>query len=369
MDPRTFDRWTANRTTRMHNDWLALPRAALRQGASRRAIVAGLLAGVLAGDRGAAAKVRRAPSRQDCTLGCTSSVCGQVPAGCTLFPPNNIWNTPVDTLPVESNSDAYVASIGPDTGLHPDFGSGLYEGQPIGLPFVSVPGTQPLVAIAFTASGEESDLGPYPIPPDAPIEGGSCGTGDRHVIVVQEGLCLLYELFDAHPQPDGGWEAGSGAWFDLTANALRPAEWTSADAAGLPILAGLVRYEEIAAGVIPHALRFTAQTTREEYVWPARHQAGSTTDPDVPPMGQRFRLKAGVELGDFSPTNQIILQALKTYGMLLADNGSDWFLTGSPDDRWDNDDLRQLREGILGRDFEAVDSSSLMIDPDSGEAA
>ncbi|MBA2519011.1 MAG: hypothetical protein H0V24_05050 [Chloroflexia bacterium] len=353
----------------MTSDRLEATYAALCQGASRRAIVAGLLAGVFAGDRGGATRALHVPSRQDCTLGCTSSVCGSVPEGCTLFPANNIWNTPVDTLPLDSRSDAYVASIGPDTGLHPDFASGLYEGQPIGIPFVSVPGTQPLVEIRFTASGEESDPGPYPIPPDAPIEGGSCGTGDRHVIVVQADLCLLYELFDAHPQPDGSWQAGSGAWFDLTANALRPAEWTSADAAGLPILPGLARYEEIAAGVIPHALRFTARTTREEYVWPARHQAGSTPDPDVPPMGQRFRLKAGVELGDFSPVNQIILQALKTYGMLLADNGSDWFITGVPDDRWDNDDLRQLREGISGRDFEAVDCTSLIIDPDSGEVA
>jgi hypothetical protein len=187
--------------------------------------------------------------------------------------------------------------------------------------------------------------------------------------VVQEGSCTLYELFDATQRPDGSWQAFGGAVFDLRSNALRPDGWTSADAAGLPILPGLVRYEEIAAGVIPHALRFTAQRTQEAYVWPARHEAGATTSPEVPPLGQRFRLKADVDLSDFSPTNQIIGQALKTYGMFLADNGSDWFLSGAPDARWDNDDLRALRARLHGRDFEAVDASSLMADPDSGQVA
>ena len=353
----------------MNLDRLEALRAAMQTGASRRTIAAGLLAGVLGGNYRGAGATRRLPPRQDCTLGCTTSVCGRVPEGCTLFPQTNVWNTPIDTLPRDARSDAYVASIGQDTGLHPDFASGLYEGQPIGIPFVTVPGSQPPVAIAFTDAGDESDPGPYPIPPDAPIEGGSCAEGDRHVIVVQEETCILYELFDAHPQPDGSWQAYGGAQFYLSSNTLRPAEWTSADAAGLPILPGLVRYEEIAAGVIPHALRFTAELTQEAYVWPARHQAGATTDPDVPPMGQRFRLKAEVALGDFSPANQIILQALKTYGMLLADNGSNWFLTGTPDDRWDNDDLHVLQERIHGRDFEAVDCSSLIGDPDSGEVA
>ena len=269
---------------------------------------------------------------------------------------------------MDPQSDAYVASMSPDTGLHPDFGAGLYEGAPLGIPFVRVPSTQPAVAVAFEVA-EESDPGPYPIPPDAPIEGGSCGTGDRHVIVVQEETCTLYELYSATPQPDGSWQAFSGAVFDLTSNALRPAEWTSADAAGLPILPGLVRYEEIAAGVIPHALRFTAALTRDAYIWPARHQAGATTDAGVPPLGQRFRLKADVPIDDFSPINQIILQALQTYGMLLADNGSDWFLSGVPDDRWDNDDLHALQERIHGSDFEAVDCSSLIVDPDSGQVA
>ncbi len=225
------------------------------------------------------------------------------------------------------------------------------------------------MAVRFTGAAEESDPGPYPIPADAPVENGSCSDGDRHVIVVQEGSCTLYELFDARQQADGSWQAFGGAMFDLKSNALRPDGWTSADAAGLPILPGLVRYEEIAAGAIHHALRFTAQRTPETYVWPARHEAGSTTNPDVPPLGQRFRLKAEVDIAGFSPTNQIILKALKTYGMFLADNGSDWFLSGTPDDRWDNDDLRELQERLHGRDFEAVDSSSLMANPNSGQVA
>lgn len=353
----------------MTHDPLGTLRALINSRGSRRTMGAGLIVGVLIRDGGRAEAARRLPARQACSPGCTESVCGRVPEDCPIFPPSNIWNTPIDTLPADPRSDAYVASIGLESGLHPDFGAGLYEGSPLGIPFVQVPGNQPPVAITFTVSAEESDPGPYPIPPDAPIEGSSCGTGDRHVIVVQAETCTLYELYDAYLQPDGTWQAASGARFDLTAHALRPEEWTSADAAGLPILPGLARYEEVVAGVIPHALRFTAERTQEAFVWPARHQAGSTTDPDVPPMGQRFRLQAGVDITGFSPTNQIILQALKTYGMLLADNGSNWFLSGAQDDRWDNDDLRELREGIHGRDFEAVDCSSLIMHPDSGQAA
>jgi hypothetical protein len=353
----------------MNLDRLEALRAVMRASVSRRAMVAGLCAGVLARDFRGAMATLRLPPRQDCTLGCTESACGRVPEGCRLFPANNVWNAPIDALPVDPRSDAYVASIGPDTGVHPDFGSGLYEGSPLGIPFVRVPGTQTLVAIAFTEAGEESDPGPYPIPPDAPIEGGSCADGDRHVIVVQEETCTLYELYSAFPQADGSWQAGSGARFDLASNALRPAGWTSADAAGLPILPGLVRYEEIEAGAINHALRFTAELTQDTFVWPARHEASDDADPSLPPMGQRFRLKADVDISGFSPTNQIILQALKTYGMLLADNGSNWFLSGTPDDRWDNDDLHALQAGMLGRDFEAVDCSALIVHPDSGQVA
>lgn len=339
---------------------------------SRRAINGGLFGALIAGlfnaKTGGAKAASPRLANDDCTLGCETSVCGKIPVDCTIFPKDDIWNAKIDGLPIDARSGAYVASIGPDVGLHPDFGSGLSEGSPLGIPFVRVPANQPMVEITFEVP-EESDPGPYPIPLDVPVEGGSCGTGDRHVVVVQEGTCLLYELYNAAQQPDGGWQAYSGARFDLTSNDLRTKEWTSADASGMAILPGLVRYEEIAAGVIPHALRFTASTTQEAYVWPARHQAGASTDVGVPPMGQRFRLKAGVDVSAFSPVNRIILQALKTYGMFLADNGSDWFLSGVPDDRWDNDDLHKLQELIHGSDFEAVDSSSLMKNPDSGQVA
>jgi hypothetical protein len=310
-----------------------------------------------------------APRGQECSNGCISLVCGQTPADCPILPPNNIWNRRIDRAPLVANSAAYVTSIGAGVGLHADFGSRFYEEKPFGIPFVRVPAGQPAVGVSFTAAPDESDPGPYPIPADAPVENGSCSEGDRHVIVVQEGTCMLYEMYDAWQQSDGSWRAYSGAKFDLRSNTVRPGGWTSADAAGLPILPGLVRYEEIAAGSINHALRFTASQTRTAYVWPARHQAGSTDDLNAPPMGQRFRLKASVDISGFSNTNQIILQALKTYGMILADNGSNWFLSGAPDDQWDNDDLRELRNGIRGSDFEAVDISSLMVSPQSGEAS
>jgi hypothetical protein len=284
------------------------------------------------------------------------------------LPADNIWNRRIDTLPLLPNSNELVETIGPDTGLHPDFGAGLYEGRPIGIPFVSVPQSQPLVPVRFDLYGDESDPGPYPIPADAPVEGGACSDGDRHVLVVQEGTCVLYELYSARSLTDGSWLADSAARFDLNSNDLRPEGWTSADAAGLPILPGLVRFDEVAAGAIDHALRFTTQPTRREYLWPARHHAGSTTDPNVPAMGQRFRLKAAFDISGFSAANQVILTALKQFGMILADNGSDWYISGAPDERWDNDDLQELKSGVHGRDFEAVDCSSLMVDPDSGEA-
>lgn len=268
-----------------------------------------------------------------CTNGCTSSVCGQTPAGCPILPSDNIWNRSIETMPVHEHSADYVASIGYGTGLHPDFGSGLYQGKPFGIPFVRVPAGQPRVDVNLTGAPDESDPGPYPIPTDAPVENGSCSDGDRHVIVVQEGSCMLYELYDASQQSDGSWRAYSGARFDLNSHDLRPASWTSADAAGLPILPGLVRFEEVAAGEINHALRFTAARTQSTYTWPARHQAGSTSSPNVPPMGQRFRLKSSVNISAYSTTNQIILRALKSYGVILADNGSNWYLSGVPDDR------------------------------------
>ena len=287
---------------------------------------------------------------------------------CPLFPADNIWNARVDTLPVHARSADYVAAIGAGDTLHPDFGSGVWppgSNSPIGIPFVVVPGSQPPVDVTFIWYPEESDPGPYPVPPNAPIEGGPDGDGDRHVLVLDADACRLYELYYAWPQANGSWEAGNGAIFDLQSNALRPDGWTSADAAGLPILPGLVRYDEVASGVITHAIRFTAPETQRASVWPARHFASSLTDPAYPPMGQRFRLKAGYDIGGFSPQVQVILQAFKTYGIILADNGAAWYISGAPDDRWDNDVLRELAQ-VPGSAFEAVDVSSLMVDPNSG---
>ncbi len=287
-------------------------------------------------------------------------------AGCPVFPANNIWNTPIDTLPVHQRSAAYISSIGLTKTLHPDFGSGLWDGGPIGIPFITVPGTQAKVGISFDYSSE-SDPGPYPIPSNVPIEGGSASDGDRHILIVDRDHCVLYEAYYAFPQQNGTWHAGSGAVFDLNSQALRPSGWTSADAAGLPVLPGLVRYDEVAAGEIQHAIRFTASHTQKALVWPARHFASSDTNPDRPPMGLRVRLKANFNISGFSAQVQVILRAMKKYGLILADNGSDWYLSGAPDERWDNDVLRQLQQ-ISGSNFEAVDVSSLMIDPNSGEA-
>jgi hypothetical protein len=288
-------------------------------------------------------------------------------AGCPLFPANNIWNARVDSLPLDPSSASYINSIGLNTALHADFGSGLWDGGPIGIPFITVPENQPKVPITFNY-WRESDPGPYPIPPDAPIEGGPQSDGDRHVLVLQRDECILYEVYSAYPQTDGSWQAGSGAVYDLRSNDLRPDGWTSADAAGLPILAGLVRYDEVAAGTINHAIRFTVADTRNTYVWPARHFASNKTSTSLPPMGQRFRLKASYVIpANISQETRVILQAFKTYGLILADNGSNWYISGVPDERWDNDELAMAFGQVHGRDFEAVDVSSLMVDPDSGQ--
>ncbi|HEX2050077.1 MAG TPA: hypothetical protein VHJ34_05500 [Actinomycetota bacterium] len=277
---------------------------------------------------------------------------------CPLFPPDNHWNLRVDDLPVHPRSGAIVRSIGRDDALHADFGSGLWRGAPIGIPYTTVPGDQPRVPVEF-GYDDESDPGPYPIPPDAPVEGGPDSDGDRHVVVVDRDACRLYELFDAHPVGGGErWVAGSGATWDLRSNALRPRGWTSADAAGLPILPGLVRYDEVAAGRIDHAIRVTVVRTRRHYVYPARHFASSLTSRDLPAMGQRLRLKAGFDTSPYPRDVRVILRALKRYGMIVADNGSDWFLGGAPDDRWDDDALHVLHE-IEGRHFEVVDTSAL----------
>jgi hypothetical protein len=286
---------------------------------------------------------------------------------CPVFPANNIWNRNISALPTHALSDNYINSIGLTSQVHADFGSGLWEGAPIGIPFVRVGQGQPLVDIFFTEYGEESDPGPYPVPTNAPIEGGPDSSGDRHVLVVDDSSCILYEMYHAYPRANSDWEAGCGAVFPLTSNQLREVSFTSADAAGLPIYPGLVRYDEVASGAITHALRFTAPSTQRAYLWPARHFASSSTDPNLPPMGLRVRLKAAVNISTYPPEVRVILQALKDYGMFLADNGSPWYISGAPDERWDNDMLH-LMDVLQGSDFEAVDESSLMIDPNSGQS-
>lgn len=288
------------------------------------------------------------------------------PTDCTLFPAANMWNTRVDALPVHPRSADYIATIGASSTLHPDFGSGEWppgSGAPIGIPYIEVGADQPNVPVVWTAYGDESDDGRWPVPAAAPIEGGAAGTGDRHVIVWDTESCTLHELFDARPSGDG-WAAASGAIYDLRSNVLRPDGWTSADAAGIAILPGLVRYDEVADGRIEHAIRFTAPVTARNHVWPARHSAGSTDAATAPPMGQYFRLRSDVDISGFSADVQVILTAMKEYGMILADNGSSWYVSGAPDERWDNGVLRELKT-IPGSAFEAVDVSSLQLSPDS----
>jgi hypothetical protein len=275
-----------------------------------------------------------------------------------VFPPDNWWNTDISQAPVHANSAAFLASIGTAGHLHPDFGT-VWQGAPNGIPYCTVGAGQPLVPVSFTYASE-SDPGPYPIPPNAPIEGGPSSSGDRHILVIDTDARKLYELFSAYPDGSGGWNAGSGAVFNLTTNALRPAGWTSADAAGLPIFPGLVRYDEaVQAGAIDHALRFTVAQTQHGYITPARHYASSSFDPNLPPMGLRLRLKASVNISGFSPTVQAILAALKRYGMFVADNGSDWYISGAPDPRWNDSDLATI-SAIQGSDFEVVDTGPIV---------
>jgi hypothetical protein len=292
-------------------------------------------------------RVRFRVGAQQPDLGAGASLNGR-----RVFPADNAWNQDISNEPVDPNSANLIASIGLNTTLHPDFGT-VWNGAPNGIPYVVVSGSQGRVPITFTAYGDESDPGPYPVPSDAPIEGGPNGTGDRHVIVIDRDNWKLYELYRAFP--DGsGWSAESGAVFDLNSNALRPAGWTSADAAGLPIFPGLVRYDEVfGLREITHALRFTAARTRRAYVHPARHFASSNADPNLPPMGMRVRLKASFDISGYSPAVQVILRALKRYGMILADNGSNWYVSGAPDPRWNDDELRTLKT-LRGSDFEVV---------------
>ena len=279
---------------------------------------------------------------------------GRGTGGCPVFPASSAWHEKVANLPLSPLSSQYVASIGASTDLHPDFG----HERSYGIPYTIVPADQPKVKVHFTAYGDQSDPGPYPIPPGAPVEGGQNASGDRHVIVLQKGTCMLYELWDAHPNADGSWDAGSGAVFNLRADKLRPNGWTSADATGLSIFAGLIRYDEIKRGQINHAIRFTAPTTQAGFIHPATHFASSSTNPALPPMGLRLRLEASYPIARFPRTDRIILQAMKTYGLILADNGSPWYFQGATDPRW-NDNVLDLLKSVPGSAFQAVETGPI----------
>jgi hypothetical protein len=277
---------------------------------------------------------------------------------CPVFPTSSVWNKRVDTLPVAGNSPAIVGSIGAGLNLHADSGSGLWDGGPIGIPITVVGSSTPKRVVRFEYAGE-SDRGPYPIPSAVKIEGGRQSDGDRHAILVDRSACKLYELFALYPRSGTPrWRAGSGAIWNLRSNRLRPAGWTSADAAGLPILPGLARYDEIARGRINHALRFTVERSRRAYIYPARHFASSLTDPELPPMGLRLRLRANFPVAGFPRQARIVLTALKRYGMIVADNGSSWYVSGAPDPRWSNDQLHTLHR-VRGSDFVVVNTGTL----------
>ena len=285
-------------------------------------------------------------------------------SGCEVFSEDNIWNTKIKDLPVHPKSSVWLSKIGKGVQVHPDFGSGLYKEAPIGIPVNYVDKNTPTYTVKFRYKSE-SDIGQYPIPNDYKIEGGREGKGDRHIISLDKDSCKLFELFYAKQRSNGQWIADSGAIFDLTSNRLRPKGWTSADAAGLPIYPGLVRYSEVSAGQINHALRFTLRVTAQHFIWPATHFASREPNKDLPPMGMRLRLKSNVDISGFSEQARVIAQALKEYGMMLADNGGPLFITGEPNEKWDNDGLRDLKS-LTTKDFEAVDVSQLVVSESSG---
>jgi hypothetical protein len=287
------------------------------------------------------------------TVGQLTSLNGFVP-----FPSSSLWNTDISSAPVDPNSAGYLNFIGSTVTLHPDFGSGTFHNQTIGIPYQVVAGTQAKVTVTLGAFASESDPGPEPIPSNALIEGyPKPGNGDRHVLLLEKDGCWLYELYHAALK-SGQWSADSTANWDMTINEQRPYTWTSADAAGLPIFVGLARYDEVAAGAINHALRFTVPTTQRAFVLPATHWASTTTDPNAPPMGLRLRLKASFDISGFPADDQVILTALKKYGMILADNGSAIFISGAPDSRWNNSDLNLLKS-ITASNFEVVHTGTI----------
>jgi hypothetical protein len=281
-------------------------------------------------------------------IGQGASLHGFVP-----FAADSPWNQDISAAALDPNSTGIINYIGATTPVHPDFGAGLYNGSIMGIPYVVVGPTQTPVNINFTAYGDESDPGPMPIPANAPIEGDPNPSGDQHVLVIDQNQCWIYELYLASPATGGTWNAGSAAVWDMLSNEQRPYTWTSADAAGLPIFPGLLRYDEVAAGSIPHAIRFTLQHSRAAFIPPASHWAANSTDPNAAPMGMRMRLKSGYDISGFSQNNQVILQALKKYGIIMADNGSSMYLSGAPDDRWDNNDLHNL-SALKASDFEVI---------------
>lgn len=292
------------------------------------------------------------------------------PAGapaCPSFPADNIWHSDVSRLPVHRRSAAWMASTGAGTRrLHPDFGTSGDPAAPYGIPYISVAGTHPKVSVTFGYAAESDRVG-YPLGSDTKVEGGRNSGGDMHAIEIDRTTCKLYETFATTQDSAGRWHAGSGAVWDLKTNTLRPAGWTSADAAGLPIYPGLLRRDEVRAGQVDHAIRFTVARTDRSYVWPARHQAGARIDANLPPMGARFRLKAAYNITRLRPDTQVVLRAMKKHGLILADNGSNWFFQGEAVNNWDNAFINELK-GIPASAFEAVDESSLMINVNSAQA-
>jgi hypothetical protein len=292
------------------------------------------------------------------------------PAGapaCPTFPADNVWHSDISRLPVNRRNAAWMASTGASTRrLHPDFGSSGNPAAPYGIPAITVAGTHPKVPVTFQYADESDRVG-YPLGADTRVEGGRNSGGDMHAIEIDRATCRLYETFSTTQDSAGRWHAGSGAVWDLKSNRLRPAGWTSADAAGLPIFPGLLRRDEVLAGNVDHAIRFTLSRTDRSYIWPARHQAGSARDANLPPMGARFRLKASYNIAGLRPDTQVVLRAMKKHGLILADNGSNWFFQGAAGNTWNDAFISELK-GIPASAFEAVDTSSLMVSVNSGQA-